>query len=86
MLEADSAGFHLCTVLGYRLLMAGRLTLAIVLSAQEDNDGIAQEQATRVLEACLTLLKHFSLAFPISLGAAETLKETCRGAWLAILS
>lgn len=61
--------------------MAGRLTLAIVLSAQEDNDGIAQEQATRVLEACLTLLKHFSLAFPISLGAAETLKETCRGAF-----
>ncbi|BGP44257.1 hypothetical protein JCM10450v2_000068 [Rhodotorula kratochvilovae] len=63
---------------GYRLLMAGRLTLAVVLSAQEDADGTTEVQALHTLEACLLLLKHFAIAFPTSLGAAETLKETCR--------
>ncbi|ORY82886.1 fungal-specific transcription factor domain-domain-containing protein [Leucosporidium creatinivorum] len=63
---------------GYRLLLAGRLTLAVVLSAQEDNDSTCETDAMHVLEACLLLLKHFASAFPTSLGAAETLKETCR--------
>lgn len=59
--------------------MAGRMTLAIVLSAKEDADSATEAAALRMLEACLTLLKHFSLAFPTSLGATETLRETCRG-------
>ncbi|GAA6006875.1 hypothetical protein JCM10207_009121 [Rhodosporidiobolus poonsookiae] len=64
--------------LGYRLLLAGRLTLAICLSAQEDADATQEVQALQTLEACILLLKAFANAFPISLGAAETLKETCR--------
>ncbi|ORY82885.1 fungal-specific transcription factor domain-domain-containing protein [Leucosporidium creatinivorum] len=63
---------------GYRLLMAGRLTLAVVLSAQEDNDSACETEAIHTLEACLLLLKHFAASFPTSIGAAETLKETCR--------
>ncbi|GAA5874306.1 hypothetical protein JCM8547_007558 [Rhodosporidiobolus lusitaniae] len=61
----------------YRLLLAGRLTIAVVLSAREDNDA-HEVQALHTLEACVVLLSHFALAFPVSLGAAETLKETCR--------
>lgn len=72
------------TVNGYRLLLAGRLTLAAVLSAQEDNDSTCETDAMHVLEACLLLLKHFASAFPTSLGAAETLKETCRGELCAL--
>lgn len=58
--------------------MAGRLTLAVVLSAQEDSDTTCETNAIHALEACLLLLDHFAAAFPTSLGAAETLKETTR--------
>ncbi|GAA6042954.1 hypothetical protein JCM8097_000018 [Rhodosporidiobolus ruineniae] len=64
--------------LAYRLLLAGRLTLAVVLSAQEDQDSAQEVQARQTLEACVLLLSAFAAAFPVSLGAAETLKETCR--------
>ncbi|GAA5915180.1 hypothetical protein JCM6882_001130 [Rhodosporidiobolus microsporus] len=62
----------------YRLLLAGRLTLAVILSAQEDTDTALEVQSLHTLEACLLLLNHFASAYPTSLGAAETLKETCR--------
>lgn len=77
--KGSSYLFYSITVNGYRLLMAGRLTLAVVLSAQEDNDSACETEAIHTLEACLLLLKHFAASFPTSIGAAETLKETCRG-------
>lgn len=42
-----------------------------------DADNFTRQMHT--LEACLLLLIHFAKAVPISLGAAETLKETSRG-------
>lgn len=65
-------------LLAYRILMAGRFLLASLLSARADCKAEQEEEATRAVRAAIVLLRHFSDVFPISLGSAEVLEETCR--------
>ncbi|OWZ46704.1 hypothetical protein C356_02957 [Cryptococcus neoformans c45] len=65
-------------LLAYRILMAGRFLLASLLSARADCNAKQEEEATRAVRAAVILLRHFSDVFPISLGSAEVLEETCR--------
>ena len=66
-------------VIGYRLLLAGRLTIACELSARSDEDQRQIEEAIAPLQAASVTLRHLSTQLPITLGAAEVFDETCRG-------
>ncbi|ADV21811.1 hypothetical protein I305_01798 [Cryptococcus gattii E566] len=65
-------------LLAYRILMAGRFLLASLLSARADCNAKQEEEATRAVRAAVVLLRHFADVYPISLGSAEVLEETCR--------
>jgi hypothetical protein len=66
-------------VLAYRTLMAGRMLLSTIISARGDNDRIQAEDSIKALQATSQLLHHFVSCFPVALGSAEVLDETCRG-------
>lgn len=70
-------------MLAYRLLLAGRMLLAVLLSSRADNDIRQQEIAQMAVQAVSVLLRHIATALPIAMGAAEVFDETCRGEWMA---
>lgn len=70
---------RLMTVLAFRLLVAGRMLLAVALSARSETDRSQQEEAESAAQAVSLLLRHLASVLPISLGSAEVFDETCRG-------
>lgn len=64
--------------MAYRLLFTGRLLLACVLSARVSENQSQAEEATKILHATSTILRHFVSLFPVALGSAEVLDETTR--------
>lgn len=65
-------------MVGYRLLVTGRLLLACLLSARSAGDHSQVDDATRVLHATSVVLHHVVARFPVALGSAEVLDETIR--------
>jgi hypothetical protein len=71
-------------VLAYRTLLAGRMLVSTLLSAQVDQDSVQAGDATRALQAAGQVLHHFARTFPVALGSSEVLYETCRGSCVSI--
>lgn len=65
----------------YRLLVAGRILLSCNFCAKADNDRNGAADCRRAIQAALMLLNRLAEERPFSLGAAETLEETCRSEW-----
>jgi hypothetical protein len=68
-------------VLPDRVLLGGRLLLAVSLSARVDGNTEEEDEARAAVQAASVLLRHIAAVLPIALGAAETFDETCRGEW-----
>jgi hypothetical protein len=68
----------LSAVCAYRILVAGRLLLSCSFCARADNDRKDAAEARKAVQASLMLLDRLADVHPITLGAAETLEETCR--------
>jgi hypothetical protein len=71
---------RLTTVLAYRLLLAGRMLLAVLLASRLEEDQQQNNDASMAIQAVSVLLRHLATALPTALGAAEVFDETCRGA------
>lgn len=66
-------------VTAYLLLLAGRMILAVLLSARGDGHQRQKVDAESAVQAVAVLLGHLANTLPISLGASEVFNETCRG-------
>lgn len=71
--------FQLTTVIAYLLLLAGRMILAVLLSARGDGDSKQVADAEAAVQAVAVLLSHLAVTLPITVGASEVFNETCRG-------
>ena len=63
----------------YRVLLAGRLAIACLISARSSHRRPDEQDAMPVVLAGSLLLRHIANSFPIALGASEVFDETCRG-------